>query len=63
MAEGWWLSQRIDAYWEIQRLDEEERFASDDEALRYIKARAEAGSRMHRIALRLNGTKICGRKK
>jgi hypothetical protein len=60
VVEGWWLSTRDDGYYEIQRLDEDpaQRFESDEQAHKYVRAQAEAGSLIHLTALRLHGTEI-----
>jgi hypothetical protein len=54
-AEGWGIFDlcevgRADPY-QLQRIDEDERFASDDDAWRYVTARAAEGSAYHRTAL------------
>ncbi len=69
MAEGWLLSQRADGLWEIQRYDDATSrsdslrgdglppFTTDDDAEAYVREMAEAGSRMHAEALKINGTR------
>jgi hypothetical protein len=59
-AEGWWLSERDDGFYEIQRFDEDpqRRFYSDWEAHHHVTQRANEGSRLHVRALALNGKKI-----
>lgn len=57
-SEGWWMSQRDDGYWEIQKYDESNVFETDDMARGYVVARARTGSVMHQLALQLDGTKI-----
>ena len=54
-AESWGIFDlcevgRPDPY-QLQRVDEDERFASDDHAWRYVAARAAEGSAYHRGAL------------
>lgn len=56
--EGWWMSERSDGYWEIQKYDESDVFINDGEACQYVGARARAGSVMHQLALQLDGTKV-----
>lgn len=52
LKEGWnvWAT---DQGLEIQRYDEVEIFADDDEALAHVHRRAAVGSRLHQIALHL----------
>lgn len=54
-AEGWGIFDlceegRTDPY-QLQRVDEDARFASDDEAWRHVAARAAEGSTYHSAAL------------
>lgn len=53
--EGWGIFDlcevgRADPY-QLQRVDEDERFASDDDAWRHVAARAAEGSAYHSAAL------------
>jgi hypothetical protein len=53
-AEGWGVFLNTDtSKLEIQRLDEEAKFKSDDEAVAFITAQAEGGSALHVKALQI----------
>jgi hypothetical protein len=58
-AEGWWLSERSDGFYEIQRFDEDptERFSCDAEAAAHVRRCASAGSVLHIEALLRNGNR------
>lgn len=56
-AAGWALFQCDDGILRIQKLDESNRFESDQEAIEYVRAGAALGSQMMQAALRLHLTK------
>jgi hypothetical protein len=55
--EGWCLSERSDGYLEIQRCDDDGRFATDQDAVDYVAAQARAGNYPHQLAMHLDGTR------
>ncbi len=62
-AEGWWLSERSDGYYQIQRFDEdlERRFSTDHAAYQHVSWMARTkGSLLHQKALHLDET-LCPR--
>ena len=54
-SEGWNVFTRSDGFMEIERDDEAQKFNNDEEVLRYVVAKAAAGSRSHLLALWLDG--------
>jgi hypothetical protein len=56
-AEGWWLSERDDGRYEIQRFNEDPvaHFASDNDAYQHVCRCAQAGGILHIEALARHG--------
>jgi hypothetical protein len=56
-AEGWWLSERADGFYQIQKFDEDpaQRFSNDGEAHAHVRRCAAAGSILHIDALLRDG--------
>ena len=58
--EGWVLSERDDGLLQIEKADDDpnKHFKSDLDALAYVTDRANAGSTMHQLALKLHGNPV-----
>lgn len=52
--EGWNLFESDTYGFEIERDEDEDAFATDDEALAYVRARAKGGSPLHQMALAIH---------
>jgi hypothetical protein len=55
--EGWALFDS-DGCLDLQRIDEDEIFDNDQDAIDYVRNEAEAGSEYHKRALQLHGTAV-----